>query len=604
MQANSRAALHRRSRRGTMQPIGEFCHAMPIRNTAMLFLKEAVLAVAVAFILLLPGSGERTPINVFERSSPTSAAHYMAGSYLAARFAEQHHLMPQAAAYYRKALAQDAENEDLLATTYELMAFSGDFEKARSLAGLHAEKDKNATLAHLLLALDRFQRGDLAGAEKTLAALQPQGDAHASELEKTAVSLVLAWAEAGEGRTPEAAARLDLIVDGPARSFTRYQQMMIHAMGEDWEKTKSGLSDLHFSGVPYRFFDLAAWLYRAHGDTAKADEILAAGVAEDPSYLYRDPLFSAQSSTTDKAKLGLAEALFEMAARGQRDEDSDRAVMYLRMALALCPAFEDAELLLGHILAGMDLHQDAVTAFQTVPDTSRLYWRAQTGIAQEYASLGNKEAAQQLLLALATREKSRFEPFLILGDMLLAEDRFQEAAEIYTRALERLGGKSSESDWAIYYARGICYEQAGDWDKAETDFYQALNLSPNQPSVLNYLGYSWLLLGKNVHKAEEMLRKAVTRDPTDPHILDSYGWALYKLGTFTEALVFLERANALMPYDPTTNDHLGDIYWQLGRRLEATYQWKRALACNPEPKDRTAIEQKLRDGVAPIALAQ
>jgi Flp pilus assembly protein TadD len=144
----------------------------------------------------------------------------------------------------------------------------------------------------------------------------------------------------------------------------------------------------------------------------------------------------------------------------------------------------------------------------------------------------------------------------------------------------------------------MSYERAKQWTLAEKDFQLALKLSPDNPQVLNYLGYSWVDQGVNLDQALEMIRKAVSLRPKDGYIIDSLGWAYYRLGRFEEAAAELEKAIVLSPSDPTINDHLGDAYWKTDRKLEARFQWLRAVENKPEPEDLPKIEKKLKEGLA------
>ena len=124
-----------------------------------------------------------------------------------------------------------------------------------------------------------------------------------------------------------------------------------------------------------------------------------------------------------------------------------------------------------------------------------------------------------------------------------------------------------------------------------------MQLFPDQPDVLNYLGYSWIDQGINLDEGLAMVRKAVELRPNSGFIIDSLGWAYYRLGRFEEAAEELQKALELMPSDPVINDHLGDAYWQIGRKLEAVFQWKHALAGEPAAEDKVKIEQKLQVGL-------
>ena len=162
------------------------------------------------------------------------------------------------------------------------------------------------------------------------------------------------------------------------------------------------------------------------------------------------------------------------------------------------------------------------------------------------------------------------------------------------------GDHKTATNWNIYYQRGIAYERLKQWPKAEPNFRKALELFPNQPQVLNYLGYSWIDMNMNLEEGMEMIRKAVELRPSDGYIVDSLGWAHYRLGEYDDAVRELERAVSLKPDDPVLNDHLGDAYWRVGRRLEATFQWSHARDMKPEPAVLAGVEKKLKEGLPPV----
>src|SRR5213078_2154909 len=145
--------------------------------------------------------------------------------------------------------------------------------------------------------------------------------------------------------------------------------------------------------------------------------------------------------------------------------------------------------------------------------------------------------------------------------------------------------------------RGICNERSKQWASAEGDFKRALELSPEQAHVLNYLGYSWIDQGVNLDEGMRMIRRAVEQRPDDGYIVDSLGWAYYRIHNYDEAVKQLERAVELKPEDPTINDHLGDAYWRVGRVLEARFQWSHARDLKPESEDLAKIESKLKSGL-------
>ena len=196
-------------------------------------------------------------------------------------------------------------------------------------------------------------------------------------------------------------------------------------------------------------------------------------------------------------------------------------------------------------------------------------------------ALGKSDEASKRLKGIVAEHPDSAEALSALADLERSRKEFVESADAYTRVLG-LTGAGEKTQWAIYYFRGVDYERAKQWDKAEADFKKALELYPEQPLVLNYLGYSWVDQGVHLDEAFKMLRRAVELQPEDGYIVDSLAWAHYKLGHYDEAVKLLERAIELKPGDPVINDHLGDAYWQVGRKLDAEFQWNHARDLNPE----------------------
>ena len=210
------------------------------------------------------------------------------------------------------------------------------------------------------------------------------------------------------------------------------------------------------------------------------------------------------------------------------------------------------------------------------------------------------DEAQDILEKLAKAEPRDIRPLDALGTIMRARKRYMEAASYYTRAIALID-KPQPAHWAYFYARGTCYERLKDWPAAEADLQRALKLSPDQALVLNYLGYSWIDQNKNLRHGLSLIEKAVRQKPDDGYIVDSLGWAHYRLGNYKQAAKYLERAVELRPDDPVLNDHLGDALWRVGREREARFQWEQALTLKPEPEDAEKIHRKLQKGLPGLA---
>ena len=296
-------------------------------------------------------------------------------------------------------------------------------------------------------------------------------------------------------------------------------------------------------------------------------------------------------------KSGAAEALYGLAMAGGRDGDETASLIYLRLALALDSEHELAVIALCDIYERLKTPQEANKLYDTMPASTPFYRTAQLQKALNLEQMGESDKAVALLESLTRDYPKDYEVPSTLGTLYRSRKDFAKAAEAYDKALAAATANGDDVSWSLYYFRGIAHERTKQWPKAEKDFRQALALQPDQALVLNYLGYSWVDQGINLDEAFGMLRKAVEQRPRDGYIVDSLGWAFYRLGRYDEALRFLERALELRASDPTINDHLGDVYWRVGRKIEAGFQWNHARDLKPEADDLVEILKKIEHGL-------
>jgi Flp pilus assembly protein TadD len=294
---------------------------------------------------------------------------------------------------------------------------------------------------------------------------------------------------------------------------------------------------------------------------------------------------------------GMAEALFDLASALQGDRQLDLALVYARLATRLKPDFSGAVVLIGDLLERQGRLKDANEAYQLVSSDPIYGWAARLRIAGDLDALGDSDRAAVLLSQMSRERPERIDALVRLGDLYRAKNRYAEAVVAYDGAIQRLGPKPQNFEWGIFYSRGVALERTGQWQRAEADFLKALELSPDQPMVLNYLGYGWADQGVHLDRALGMISRAVELRPQDGYIVDSKGWVLFRLGDYSGAVGQLERAVELRPMDPVINDHLGDAYWRVGRRSEARFQWQRALSLEPEAQLTTALRAKLERGL-------
>jgi Flp pilus assembly protein TadD len=293
---------------------------------------------------------------------------------------------------------------------------------------------------------------------------------------------------------------------------------------------------------------------------------------------------------------GAAEALYGLGASLGRRGGEDLGLVYLQLALYLQPEHPLALLSLADLYESLKKPELAINAYERIPQTSPLHRNAAIQMATDLDALDRADEAEKHLIALVKEFPEDQEAIMALGNVQRGHKKFAECADTYSKGVKALG-TPEKANWVLFYFRGICYERSKQWPQSEADLKKALELFPDQPQVLNYLGYSWIDQGVHLDDGMAMIKKAVQQRPDDGYIVDSLGWAYFKLGNYDEATKQLERAIELKPEDPTINDHLGDAYWRIGRTLEARFQWAHARDLKADPEDLPKILDKLKNGL-------
>lgn len=520
------------------------------------------------------------------------------GKYLAGRFARRNRDYGNAAELLSDALSLDTKNRRIRRAAFYSLVASGKIDAATRLADDIVAENSGAPIANLALAMQDVRAGKLEAAAKRVADMPRRG------MNSFTSPLLLAWIRFAEGKPEEAVKALDGLAK--ISSFAALRNLhvgLIQDLAGNAQAAEEALRDAVKGTESLRAVQAyGAFLERA-GRKEEARALYESFSAKNEDSDTNETLYTTLDSGRKPPRLvsnaneGLAEVFFNLAGTLAQGRSTDLALIYGRLALNLRPDFPLAQVLLGGLLESLDRKEEALALYQAVSPESPLSWSARLRSAATLDDLKRTDEAIAQLRKMAAERKDRSEALVRLGDLLRSKEKFAESAEAYSGAIGRMSDLSAK-DWSLFYARGIAYERSNQWAKAEKDFLRALELSPDQPFVLNYLGYSWVDQGLNLERARKMIEKAVELRPNDGYIVDSLGWVLYRIGDFEGATANLERAVLLRPDDPTINDHLGDAYWRVGRLLEARFQWRRALSLDPEKKDIPAIEQKLRRGLA------
>lgn len=537
------------------------------------------------------GLGDHETVAIGEiqsRQAPSVAiGNSGAGNFLAGRFALEHSDLPAASDYLLKALATDPENAELLQRSLLALASEGRLKDAAAVGRHLLTYDANAGLAAMVAAEQDAREGNWQNAGKVTANLPRRG------VNAFLVPLIGAWAKVGQGDIDGALETLSPL----ARSSNFAALHDFHAALIADLADKRSLADQYYrstlagdTGLTVRSVQAAAAYYRRTGQTARAEEALAKYRRQHPGS--EDALVPMGPRLVTDAKAGLAEAFLGASTAFRQGNLPQLGLIFGRMTLDLQPDFPLAQVAVADILQELGRIEDANRVYAAIPPNSPIYLSAQLRVASNRDQMGDVDGAVATLESLAKADPGRADALIVLGDVLRSHERWAEAIGAYDRAIAATEAGHRDL-WALHYSRGIALERSKQWQRAEADFLRALDLRPDEPYVLNYLGYSWIEQGINLERAQRMIEKAVAQRPTDGNIVDSLGWVYYRTGHFAKAVEMLERAVELRPEDAAINDHFGDALWGVGRQIEARFQWERALSSKPDPEMEQAIRRKL-----------
>jgi len=520
------------------------------------------------------------------------------GNYLSGRVARGSHDTIAAADFYSKALASDPDNEVILEQTFLLETAAAHWDRANELAVELVKAEPSHRIAQFLLGIDAFKKGDYAKADEHFAAAR-QGPI--ADLTST---LARAWVQEAAGKHTEAFATLDTLSSADwAQYYQRYHRALIaDVAGRHQLARKSYIAAFKRNPTTLRVADAFARHALNSNDRELAVETIKTHIAKAaPHPLSEALLEQIENGETppfmaETPADGLAEVFYGIGDALAGEGGLDMGIVFLQFAINLKPDFPLAYVALAEAYESAKKYEAEIAAFDHIPESSPLWVNVQIQKAFALNSLERVDEAQALLEKIIAADPKDIRPLDALGNILRAHERYGEAKEYYSRAVELID-KPTKQNWALYYSRGVCNERLKDWPAAEADFKLALELNPEESLILNYLGYSWVDQGMNLKQAMEYIRQAVQLKPDDGYYVDSLGWAYYRLGNMPAAVEHLERAVELRPDDPIINDHLGDAYWRVGRTLEAKYQWEQALSLEPEPDQEKTLHEKIASGL-------
>jgi tetratricopeptide (TPR) repeat protein len=547
------------------------------------------------------------PAYAKETTEPVKITSF-SGAYLAARIAEGDNDLDSAIAYYKQALAFAPGDTALQQSLMLSLIAQGRFEESLVYADKLKEVPDVERFSRLALAVDSFHKKDFSKAEYWLKLSLE------SDLDRLLSGVMSGWAKEGAGEPADAMAAIDKL-QGPDwfGLFKSYHRALIADAAGMSEKADqiyaATLADTTAGGAAPETWMRNAQAYASFlarkGDKTKALSVLDQAEAFAPGKLeilsLRDrinkgdkiePLVAGPSD-------GASEILLDLATALNRGGGEPFVRLYLQYALALRPDSDAALVQLAAVAEQLKDGEGAIALYRRIPDSSPLKELSDLQLGLNLADLDRQDEAIAHLKAFVDKHPDDMRAYLALGGVYSSKEDFRSAADLYDKAVGVLKTPTN-ANWNIFYQRGIAYERLKEWPKAEPNFRKALELFPDQPQVLNYLGYSWVDMNMNLKEGLAMIQKAVDLRPSDGYIVDSLGWAYFRMGRFEDAVREMERAVSLKPEDPVLNDHLGDAYWRVGRKLEATYQWNQSRDLKPDPDVLAALQQKLLKGLPPI----
>lgn len=565
-------------------------------------LRYAAACLALIALAAQPVRAETTISDLLPDDVETS----LAGSYLAALSATRAQDIDAATVFFEDALSQDPKNPILLDRTFTLLVESGRIDDAIPIAKRLIEASDSNRMGQIVLGIQALKAKNY----KESASRLDKGDR--GQLANITASLIAAWAAEGQGQTDGALKIIDTM-QGPEwySIFKNFNLALIADVAGRHDDALASIAKAYaVDPTSMRIVEAYARMMARAGKVDEAKKALEtfskSGTAQPLILSLLDEIKAGKKPAPmiSTVQQGAAEVLYGIgSALGTEKGGDELATVYLRLALYLEPHSDLMTMALGDLLQNSQQFQRSTAVFEMVPKSSPLRRAADMQITVNLDAIGKTDDAIKRLNKLIAIRPNDVDALTSLGTILRGKKQFAESAVIYSKAVDALDPADPRA-WLLYYFRGIAYERSNQWPKAEADFLKALQLSPNEPQVLNYLGYSWVDKGLNLERGMAMIKQAVDLKPDDGYIVDSLGWAYYKTGKYDEAVAQLERAISIKSDDATINDHLGDAYWKVGRKLEATFQWAHARDLNPEPADKERILAKLAKGLDKVEETQ
>ena len=559
--------------------------------TKLRFLMPVILGVVIfAMLVVMPFLRARS-VKTLQDIGPSLTGHILAGS-----FAYEQKDLSSAIKYYEVAQSVNSDDPALLEKLFSLYMSAGEMTKAAGIAPRLIDLKQDVQQARLVLAVEKFKDRNYVEAE---AVIRQTRDDPFSVFVK---NMFLMWAAYGQGDDDRARVHAEALLDLKTLDTLASWNIarLYEALGDNMAANDLFIAVIQKNAMKGSSFfsDYMSFLVsQGRGDEAMM--LLESHLPQKDKTPYTLDAYRVVETPSKRAKMspaeGLSMGLMELGVIFSGELPAEITLPYLHQALWLDRTSDKARVVIGELLTGMGDESRALDIYGDVKAQSISLTFARLSEARILENLGRKAEAQSLLESFVEKENYSY-TLQTLADFYRRDEQMAKAELIYNKLIDQLED-DNDSNWELYFYRGITLEQQNRWDEAEADLLKARRLSGNQPFVLNYLGYSWIDNGINLYQGLEMIKKAVAQEPRNGFFVDSLGWAFYRMKDFGAAVQFLEKATELEPDDPEIIDHLGDALWQSGRQIEARYQWRRALSLEDDATKQKEIEEKIDYGV-------
>ena len=524
------------------------------------------------------------------------------GSYIAGQFAEKEGDFRNASYYYIDLISRGETESEIIKRSIIYSALSGNFDVATAISRKIDDLELNYPIANLIIFAEAIKN-------KENDKIVEEFERHKNFFPAIFRNVAEFWILIIKNEKDKAFKLLNsLSINNEAQmQIINYNQLLAYIYFNEYEQAKTLNENLDFSDFLFDSDSALALLeyFRKDKESKVFKSILnKVRSASDNSYYIlalMDDLSSGEEINSIRINpyKQIAEVFFRWSQSVQlQGKNGINKPFYLSLANYADPTSSFLKFKTATVLSDTENYRLSKEILDSFSKEDVFYMDSIVERTYAIEKQDNDESALEYIEKFISNGFKNARLLKTYGSLQRSQRLYKESIKSYTGAIEAAKReKYTESVWPILFLRGISFERSKNWDLAEADFISALELSPDQPQVLNYMGYSLLERKEKLDQAMRMILLAAEKAPDSYHIIDSLGWAYYRTGDFEQALLYLERAMELESTDPIVNDHLGDVLWMLGRKREAKFQWKKSLSFKPEPVDQKNTEDKLAFGL-------